>query len=51
MLWRSHVLSGEGAMCGRSSAWVRLLDEQGQLVALATVAQTGESLHPAVVLI
>jgi tRNA pseudouridine55 synthase len=51
MLWRSHVLSGEAAMCGRSSAWVRLLDEQGQLVALATVAQTGESLHPAVVLI
>jgi tRNA pseudouridine55 synthase len=50
-LARSHVLSGEDVPCGRPGAWVRLLDEQGQLVALAKVVSSGESLHPAVVLI
>jgi tRNA pseudouridine55 synthase len=51
MLGRSHLLSGEGAMCSGSGAWVRLFDEQGRFVAVATVAQTAESLHPAIVLI
>jgi tRNA pseudouridine55 synthase len=50
-LARSHVLSGHEAMHGPPDVWVRVIDEQGQLVALATVAVPGESLHPAVVLI
>lgn len=33
------------------TGWVRLIDEQGQLVALGTRESTGESLHPAIVLI
>jgi hypothetical protein len=38
-------------MTSASGAWIRLLDERGQLVALGTVDSTRESLHPAVVLI
>ena len=52
MLGRSHVLAGmEDAMTSGSDAWIRLIDEHGQLVALGTVDSTRESLHPAVVLI
>jgi len=50
MLGIAHIVGGEGARRG-PGAWTRLLDEQGQLVALGTVDQTGEFLHPAVVLI
>jgi len=50
MLGGTHVIGGE---IGKHTpgAWARLIDEEGQLVALGTVASTGESLHPAVVLI
>lgn len=47
----SHLVSSREAMCGNEGTWVRLIDEEGQLVALATVAGNGEFLHPAVVLI
>ena len=50
MLGAGHVLGGETS--GRSpGAWVRLIDEEGQLVALGTVDSTREFLHPTVVLI
>jgi hypothetical protein len=35
----------------RSAEWVRLLDDRGQLVAMATPGRRPGSLHPAVVLI
>ena len=35
----------------RADEWVRLLDETGHLVALATTDRTGAVLHPSVVLI
>ncbi|HVQ14571.1 MAG TPA: tRNA pseudouridine(55) synthase TruB, partial [Vicinamibacterales bacterium] len=45
MLGAGHVLGGETS--GRSpGAWVRLIDEEGQLVALGTVDSTREFLHP-----
>ena len=47
----SHLLSDRQALCGDEGTWVRLIDEGGQLVALGTVAGSGESLHPAIVLI
>ncbi len=50
MLGASHVLGGETS--GQSpGAWVRLIDGEGQLIALGTVDSTREFLHPAVVLI
>jgi tRNA pseudouridine55 synthase len=50
MLGAAHVLAAGGP--NRSpGAWTRLIDEEGQLVALGTVDATGEFLHPAVVLI
>jgi tRNA pseudouridine55 synthase len=51
MLERSHVQSGQESMPGGEGAWVRLLDQNGQLIALANVAAPGDFLHPAVVLI
>ena len=51
MLERSHVQSGWESMSGGEGAWVRLLDQDGQLIALANVAAPGDFLHPAVVLI
>jgi tRNA pseudouridine55 synthase len=51
MLERSHVQSGQESIPGSEGAWVRLLDQNGQLIALATVVAPGEFLHPAVVLI
>ena len=50
-LERSHLESGQESMSGDQGAWVRLLDQNGQLIALANVAGPGEFLHPAVVLI
>jgi tRNA pseudouridine55 synthase len=50
-LGRSHVVAGAEAMPRGSDSWIRLIDEQGQLLALGTTDSTGESLHPAVVLI
>jgi tRNA pseudouridine55 synthase len=50
MLGAAHVL-GDGNSLRSPGAWTRLIDEEGQLVALGTVDQTGEFLHPAVVLI
>jgi tRNA pseudouridine55 synthase len=50
-LERSHLESGQESMPGDQGAWVRLLDQNGQLIALANVAGPGEFLHPAVVLI
>jgi tRNA pseudouridine55 synthase len=47
----AHVVAGsQGALAAPTGAWVRLFDDQGRLVALGTVAGTGPSLHPAVVL-
>jgi tRNA pseudouridine55 synthase len=49
---RSHVLAGtENALTSGSGAWIRLLDESGQFVALGTVDSSSEFLHPAIVLI
>jgi tRNA pseudouridine55 synthase len=45
-----HVLVGKEVRPGPDT-WFRLIDEEGQLVALGTPDQTGEFLHPAVVLI
>ena len=50
MLGEAHVL-GDGNSLRPPGAWIRLIDEEGQLVALGTVDPTGEFLHPAVVLI
>jgi tRNA pseudouridine55 synthase len=50
-LGSSHITSTGDALKSGSETWIRLLDEQGQLVALGTVDLAGESLHPAVVLI
>ena len=50
MLGTTHLIGG-GIVRNSPGAWTRLVDEEGQLVALATVDPTGESLHPAVVLI
>lgn len=50
MLGDAHVLGGGNSGRG-PGAWVRLIDEEGQLVALSTVDSTGEFLHPTVVLI
>jgi tRNA pseudouridine55 synthase len=50
MLSAAHVL-GDGNSLRSPGAWIRLIDEEGQLVALGTVDPTGEFLHPAVVLI
>jgi tRNA pseudouridine55 synthase len=40
-----------GVMAGEADAWVRLLDEQGRLLALGTAGSTPGALHPTVVLI
>jgi tRNA pseudouridine55 synthase len=50
MLGSPHVLAGSGVLPGPDT-WIRLIDEEGRLVALGTPDQTGEFLHPAVVLI
>ena len=50
MLGGAHVL-GDGNNLRNPGAWIRLIDEEGQLVALGTVDPSGEFLHPAVVLI
>ena len=50
MLGAAHLMGGDSERRG-PNVWIRLIDEQGQLVALGTVDQTGEFLHPAVVLI
>jgi len=46
-----HRKSGTGPRASGPSEWVRLIDADGNLLALATAAKTGDSLHPAVVLI
>jgi tRNA pseudouridine55 synthase len=46
-----HKTSGAGPREAVPSEWVRLFDADGNLLALATAAETGDSLHPAVVLI
>ena len=51
MLGTPHVLGGGEAVRRGPEAWIRLIDEEGQLVALGTPDSTGEFLHPAVVLI
>jgi tRNA pseudouridine55 synthase len=43
-------VSAPPALAG-PSAWVRLLDEDGRLVALATWTEAAGTLHPAVVLV
>jgi tRNA pseudouridine55 synthase len=43
--------SGPARREGSLPEWVRLLDADGHLLALATTGQRGDSLHPAVVLI
>jgi tRNA pseudouridine55 synthase len=48
MLGPTHVLANGHPASQSAGAWVRLVDGQGQLVALATAS--GDSLHPAVVL-
>jgi len=50
MVGAAHFVGGESWRRG-SGVWIRLIDEQGQLVALGMVDSTGEFLHPAVVLI
>jgi tRNA U55 pseudouridine synthase TruB len=50
MLSATHLI-GRGIVGNSPGPWTRLIDEEGQLVALATVDSTGEFLHPAVVLI
>jgi hypothetical protein len=40
-----------GVMAGEADAWVRLLDEQGRLLALGTAGSAPGALHPTVVLI
>jgi tRNA pseudouridine55 synthase len=47
----AHVAEGSDAIQRESGDWMRLVDQQGQLVAVGTVDSTGEFLHPAVVLI
>jgi tRNA U55 pseudouridine synthase TruB len=48
-----HVQGRSGSVRREGSLpeWVRLLDADGHLLALATMGQSGDSLHPAVVLI
>jgi len=47
-----HVHEKSGSRPGEAvSEWVRLIDADGNLLAVATAAKTGDSLHPAVVLI
>jgi tRNA pseudouridine55 synthase len=43
--------SGLAAPDGSRPEWVRLLDHDGNLLAVATAGKSGDSLHPAVVLI
>lgn len=50
MLGATHLIGG-GIVRNSPGVWTRLIDEEGQLVALATVDSTGDFLHPAVVLI
>lgn len=50
LLGAAHVLEAR-ATSHPPGAWFRLIDDEGQLVALGTVDPTGEFLHPAVVLI
>jgi hypothetical protein len=50
MVGAAHLVGSESGSRG-TGVWTRLIDEQGQLVALGTVDSTGEFLHPAVVLI
>jgi tRNA pseudouridine55 synthase len=50
MLGAAHV-PGDGNSLRNPGEWIRLFDEESQLIALATVDPTGEFLHPAVVLI
>jgi tRNA pseudouridine55 synthase len=51
MVGAAHVAEGSDAIQRGSGDWMRLIDEQGRLVALGTVDSTGKFLHPAVVLI
>ncbi len=51
MLGTPHVLGSSEAVRRGPEVWIRLIDEEGQLVALGTPDSTGEFLHPAVVLI
>ena len=46
-----HRQSAAAPREGRPSEWVRLLDTEGHLLAVATAGKSGDSLHPAVVLI
>jgi len=50
MLGAAHVVDDHTGV-QPPGTWIRLIDEEGQLVALGTVDSTGEFLHPAVVLI
>jgi tRNA pseudouridine55 synthase len=50
-LGKPHVVGGGDVVRRGPEAWIRLIDEEGQLVALGTPDSTGEFLHPAVVLI
>jgi len=50
MVGRRDAVTAEDVRFDRPGTWVRLLDEEGQLIGLATVVPTGESLHPAIVL-
>ena len=51
MLGTPHVVAGGDAVRRGPGAWIRLIDEEGQLVAVGTPDSTGEFLHPTVVLI
>jgi tRNA pseudouridine55 synthase len=46
-----HGENGTVPREGLPSQWVRLVDADGNLLALATAGKSGDSLHPAVVLI
>ena len=50
MLGAAHVVQ-DGTVTHPPGTWIRLIDEEGHLVAVGTVDATGEFLHPAVVLI
>ena len=53
ILGAGHVAAGGDALHRQhaSGGWVRVIDGQGRLVALGTVDESGQFLHPAVVLI
>jgi tRNA pseudouridine55 synthase len=50
MLGAAHVVE-DRTVIQPPGTWIRLIDEEGRLVAVGTVDATGEFLHPAVVLI